>query len=134
MRDWSFRLEPVSTKASPTGSNLRSASTLVNYHRRSPNSFTGTTSKSHALSPLYYDYTEDFNFEVAGNGEGASGDTRSPTSFIHDKTLGEIGKSPLRRPQSMTLVHKDRQPGWIFMLWFHRRTGIAWKHQMTNLG
>lgn len=88
-QDWSFRPEPVLTKASPPGSNFRSTSTPVNYHRRSPNSFTGTTSKSHTPSPLYYDYTEDFNVEEAGAEDSAVGDAPSIVRFILDNTIHE---------------------------------------------
>ena len=33
----------------------------------------------------------------------------------------------------MILVHNGCQPALILMLWSHRRVGIAWKHQKTNL-
>lgn len=98
MQEWSFRLGLVS-KASPTGKNFRYTSTPVNYHRRSPNSFAGSTSKSHTPSPLYYDYTEGFNIEEAVAGEGITGDTPSPIPFTLNKTIAEgreiaLGVSP----------------------------------------
>jgi hypothetical protein len=94
MQDCTFRPDLASTKASPACSNFRSTSTPVNYHRRSPNSFTGTTSKSHTPSPLYYDYTEDFNVEETHDGEGAARDT-PPIPFTLDKAIDEGREIPL---------------------------------------
>ncbi len=89
MQDLSFRPEVASTKASSASNNFRSTTTPVNYHRRSPNSFTGSASRSHKPSPLYYDYTEDFNFGETAAGESATGHTPSPTPFILNKSIHE---------------------------------------------
>lgn len=88
-QDLSFRPELTPSKSSPAGNNLRSTSTPVNYHRRSPNSFTRSTSKSHTLSPLYYDYTEAFNIEEAVAAESIARNTTSPIPLIFNKTANE---------------------------------------------
>jgi hypothetical protein len=99
MQDLSFRPELAPSKSSPAGNNFRSTSTPVNYHRRSPNSFMRSTSKSHTPSPLYYDYTEAFNIEEAVAGEGIARNTTFPIPFIFNKTINErrgivLGVSP----------------------------------------
>jgi hypothetical protein len=105
IQDWSFRPELTSYKVSPAVNNPRSISTPINYHRRSPSSLTGSTSKSHTPLPLYYDYTEDFIIAEATTGGGATEAAPSSVSFILSKAVYEN-----RESATEALPHYDSNP------------------------
>lgn len=88
LQDWSLNPEPGLGKALLAGGDS-STSTPIRYHRRSPTSFTATTTKSHTPSPLYFDYTEDFNIEAVSGGEDTAADSPPATPFDIDRTIYE---------------------------------------------
>ncbi|KAH8602570.1 hypothetical protein B0O99DRAFT_498759, partial [Bisporella sp. PMI_857] len=61
--DWSHRNMPASINSSPARSILSLASTINLYHTASAVSTATTPGKLHPPSPLYYDYTEDFDVD-----------------------------------------------------------------------
>ncbi|KAI9053728.1 hypothetical protein LZ554_002679 [Drepanopeziza brunnea f. sp. 'monogermtubi'] len=82
--DWSRRGGPASVNTSPARSTFSLASTVNLYSTLQPPSTTTTPGKVPS-SPLYYDYTEDFEVEVHTEAEARE----PPPLFRIDKTIPE---------------------------------------------
>ena len=94
--DWARRPGPASVNTSPARSTFSLASTVNLYASAQPPSTTTTPGKIAPPSPLYYDYTEDFEVEVYN--EPAPIDP--PPPFRIDKTIPEDRPMSSERPLS----------------------------------
>ncbi|PVH88531.1 hypothetical protein DL98DRAFT_648640 [Cadophora sp. DSE1049] len=94
--DWARRPGPASINTSPARSTFSLASTVNLYASAQPQSTTTTPGKVPPPSPLYYDYTEDFEVEVYN--EPATIDP--PPPFRIDKTIPEDRPMSSERPPS----------------------------------
>ncbi|KAH7364513.1 hypothetical protein BKA65DRAFT_420108 [Rhexocercosporidium sp. MPI-PUGE-AT-0058] len=94
--DWARRPGPASVNTSPSRSTFSLASTVNLYATTQPQSTTTTPGKVPPPSPLYYDYTEDFEVEVYN--EPAT--MEPPPSFRIDKTIPEDRPMSSERPLS----------------------------------
>ncbi|PBP24693.1 hypothetical protein BUE80_DR004449 [Diplocarpon rosae] len=83
--DWARRAAPVSVNTSPARSTFSLASTVNLCANVQPRSTTTTPGKVPPPSPLYYDYTEDFEVEVYSRSEAPE----PPPQFRIDKTIPE---------------------------------------------
>ncbi|OWP05840.1 hypothetical protein B2J93_958 [Marssonina coronariae] len=83
--DWPRRAGPASVNTSPARSTFSLASTVNLYANVQPRSTTTTPGKVPPPSPLYYDYTEDFEVEVYSESEAPE----PPPQFRIDKTIPE---------------------------------------------
>ncbi|KAF8863459.1 hypothetical protein BDZ45DRAFT_568867, partial [Acephala macrosclerotiorum] len=83
--DWQRRNVTTSGNTSPARSTLSLASTVNQYATAPVSSITTTPGKLHPPSPLYYDYTEDFEVEVCTQSEAFS----PPPQFRIEKTIPE---------------------------------------------
>ncbi|CZR50606.1 uncharacterized protein PAC_00480 [Phialocephala subalpina] len=98
--DWQRRNVTISGNTSPARSTLSRAST-VNLHATAPvHSVTTAPGKLHPPSPLYYDYTEDFEVEVCTQSEAFG----PPPQFRVGKTI------PEDRPMSADGPRLDEAP------------------------
>lgn len=94
--DWARKPGPASVNTSPARSTYSLASTVNLYSSAQPPSTTTTPGKVPPPSPLYYDYTEDFDVEVYN--EPATIDP--PPPFRIDKTIPEDRPMSSERPPS----------------------------------
>jgi len=85
-QDWSRRNGSASGNTSPARSTLSFASTVNLYASASGTSNTTTPGKLAPSSPLYYDYTEDFEVDDYNQAAKSLG---SPPLFSIDKTIPE---------------------------------------------
>ncbi|KAH9218924.1 hypothetical protein DL95DRAFT_487147 [Leptodontidium sp. 2 PMI_412] len=95
--DWARRPGPASVNTSPARSTFSLASTVNLYASAQPPPTTTTPGKVPPPSPLYYDYTEDFEVEVYN--EPAT--MEPPPPFRIDKTIPEDRPMSSERPLSM---------------------------------
>ncbi|KUJ22265.1 uncharacterized protein LY89DRAFT_291737 [Mollisia scopiformis] len=83
--DWQRRHVTASGNTSPARSTLSVASTVNLYATLPTSSATTTPGKLHPPSPLYYDYTEDFEVEVCAQPQVLD----PPPQFRIEKTIPE---------------------------------------------
>ncbi|KAK2626654.1 hypothetical protein QTJ16_003829 [Diplocarpon rosae] len=83
--DWARRVGPASVNTSPARSTFSLASTVNLCANVQPRSTATTPGKVPPPSPLYYDYTEDFEVEVYSRSEAPD----PPPQFRIDKTIPE---------------------------------------------
>ena len=95
--DWARRNGSTSGNTSPARSTLSFASTVNLYATASGTSNTTTPGKLAPSSPLYYDYTEDF--EIDGYNRAAES-LGSPPHFSIDRTIPEERPLSAERPPS----------------------------------
>jgi hypothetical protein len=86
--DWTNQYDSGHNRASPAPSTLSLASSLNINQVIFCTSTTPTPGRLHPPSPLYYDYTEDFDVEDEHN-TGSITETLSPPSFLIGKTILE---------------------------------------------
>lgn len=102
-QDWSRR-NGSSGNTSPARSTFSLASTVNLYATVSGTSNATTPGKLAPPSPLYYDYTEDFEVDGYNRAEESLG---SPPHFSIDKTIPEERRASAERPPSMeSRVHR----------------------------